>query len=136
MKKIVTNEYFCPSCNTPLKIENHIILTAIPEGKIGGIILFEPKLGNFNIVKHPGCEIRPGEKVEFYCPVCHSNLGVGEETLAEITHFDAHGNEYKILFSEIMGEQATFKIREGKVENYYGADSGKYMNFFGVGPEE
>jgi len=98
--------------------------------------LFEPKLGNFNIVKHETCEIRTGEQVDFLCPVCHANLGVGEETLAEITHIDMHGDEYKILFSEIMGEQATFKIKQGKVENYYGADSGKYMNFFGVGPDE
>ena len=42
---------------------------------------------------------------------------------------------YKILFSEIIGEQATYKIKAGKVYNAFGEDQSKYVNHFGKGPD-
>ena len=128
------NEYYCPHCNSHLKVNKYIILTAKQENGYGGIVLFEPKLGDYKIIKHNSCLLEEGERVEFLCPVCHKNLSSEKDNFAEITLKDPEGDEYKILFSEIIGEHATYKIKAGKVQASFGEDSQKYMNFFGSEP--
>ena len=80
------NEYFCPKCNSPLKISNHIILKAKIKGcnTNGTLILFEPKLGDFQVTIHPKCKIDDSKQVEFFCPLCQENLGNDENDLAKI----------------------------------------------------
>ena len=129
------NEYYCPHCKTPLKIDKHIILTAKPDKGTGGVVLFEPKLGDYNVVKHKECKMKENVHVEFFCPVCHKNLSSDKKNLAEILLVDPEGDEYQVWFSEIIGEQATYKIKAGKVFVAYGEDQAKYVNYFGTGPE-
>ena len=129
------NEYYCPHCKAPLKVGDHIILTAKVDKYKGGLILFEPKLGDYKIIKHGDCKIEDNTHVDFLCPVCHENLSTEKENLAEILLIDSDGDEYKILFSEIIGEQATYKIKAGKVYNAFGEDQSKYTNHFGKGPD-
>lgn len=129
------NEYYCPYCKTPLKTHKHIILTAKTDQGSGGIVLFEPKLGDYNIIRHKDCKLKENIRVEFFCPVCHNNLSSDKKNLAEIILIDTEGDEYKVWFSEIIGEQATYKIKAGKVYKAYGEDQAKYMNHFGTGPE-
>ncbi|MCF6366492.1 MAG: hypothetical protein L3J35_09865 [Bacteroidales bacterium] len=131
----MTNEYYCPHCKAQLKVGNRIILTAKVDKYKGGLILFEPKLGDFKIVKHKSCKIEENTHVDFLCPVCHENLSTAQENLAEILLVDSDGDEYGIMFSEILGEQATFKIKAGKVYDAFGNDQNKYINHFGKGPE-
>lgn len=128
------NEYYCPQCRTPLKVDEHIILTAKSDKGRGGLVLFEPKLGDYNIIKHKECMMSENTHVEFFCPVCHKNLSSDKKNLAEILLVDTEGDEYEVWFSEIIGEQATYKIKAGKVYNAFGEDQDKYMNFFGSGP--
>ena len=125
------NEYYCPHCKAPLKVDEHIILTVKLKENKGGLILFEPKLGNYKITKHKNCTYDDKMHVEFLCPVCHKNLSSQHENLAEILLVDDQGDEYEVWFSEIVGEHATYKIKAGKILNAYGEDQSKYMNFFG-----
>lgn len=129
------NEYYCPYCKTPLKIDSHIILTAKTDKGKGGIVLFEPKLGDYKIISHKECKLKENVRVEFFCPVCNKNLSSDKKNLAEINLTDAEGDEYKVWFSEIIGEEATYKLKAGKVYKAYGEDQAKYMNHFGTGPE-
>ena len=129
------NEYYCPHCKTPLKIDNHIILTAKTDQAGGGIVLFEPKLGDYNIIWHKDCKIKENVRVEFFCPVCYKNLSSDKKNFAEILLIDSEGDEYEVWFSEIIGEQATYKIKAGKILGAYGEDQAKYTNHFGTGPE-
>jgi uncharacterized protein YbaR (Trm112 family) len=129
------NEYYCPHCRAALKVNEQIILTAKVDDKKGGLILFEPQLGDYKIIKHKECQYDNNKHVEFLCPVCHKNLSAEHENLAEILLIDDQGDEYEIWFSEIVGEHATYKIKAGKVFNAYGEDQSKYMNFFGKSPE-
>ncbi len=131
----MTNEYYCPHCKAHLKVDKHIILTAKIDKNKGGLILFEPKLGDFNILKNKNCKLEEKSHVDFLCPVCHASLNNEQENLAEILLVDSEGDEYNILFSEIIGEQATYKIKTGKVFNAYGDDQSKYLNHFGKGPD-
>ena len=129
------NEYYCPYCKTPLKVDEHIILTAKSDKGKGGIVLFEPKLGDYNIIKHKECKMSENTHVEFFCPVCNKNLSSDKKNLAEILLIDREGDEYQVCFSEIIGEQATYKIKAGKVFGAYGDDQAKYVNYFGTVPE-
>ena len=129
------NEYYCPHCRASLKVDKHIILTVKTEKYKGGLILFEPKLGDYKILKHKDCQFKEDMHVDFLCPVCHENLSTKHENLAEILLVDSEGDEYEIWFSEIIGEQATYKIKTGKVFGAYGEDQAKYVNHFGTRPE-
>lgn len=131
------NEYFCPVCKSPLKISNHIILHGKPtnSNELGGLVLFEPKLGDFEVTTHSSCKMKDGVHMEFYCPVCHENLSAESEVLAHISMRDSDGDLYEIWFAEIMGEQATYKIKAGELTEKYGEDSDKYMNHWGSEPK-
>ncbi len=129
------NEYYCPHCKASLKVDNHVILTAKGDKNKGGLVLFEPKLGDFNIISHKDFNLENNTHVDFLCPVCHKNLSTKKENLAEILLIDSDKDEYRILFSEIIGEQATYKIKAGKVYNAFGNDQNVYVNHFGTGPE-
>ncbi len=130
------NEYFCPKCNSPLRISNHIILKGKPSDSdvFGNLILFEPILGDFKVTSHPSCQMKEGVRMEFFCPVCNANLSADNDHLAHINMTDTEGDNYEIWFSEISGEQATFKIKAGQIAVKYGADSHKYTNHWGSGP--
>ncbi|NOZ45307.1 MAG: hypothetical protein GXO79_00845 [Chlorobi bacterium] len=134
--KLKGNDYICPYCNGHLRANNKIILSAKKENGDAGLLLFDPQLGNYKVLNHPSFLITEGENVELFCSICHENLVAKEfdEHLAKIKMTDDIGNEYDILFSKVVGEKCTYKIRDGKVE-YYGADSGHYTNFFGETPK-
>ena len=56
------------------------------------------------------------------------------ENLAKVLMLDEKNNEYEILFSEIVGEKCTYKIKEEDIE-LFGDHASKYMNFFGEIPK-
>jgi hypothetical protein len=130
------NDYFCPKCNAPIKISNHIILKAIPKSSntLGSMVLFEPILGDFRVTTHKTCTMKDGMHIEFYCPICNANLSAEDEYLTHINMTDSDGDNYEIWFSEITGEHATYKIKAGKIADKYGEHSSKYTNHWGSFP--
>ena len=127
------NNYYCPKCSGNLNIGGYIVLTAKSEDEKGSIMFFQKDLGDYKVLKHPDSLIRTGNHFEFFCPVCSENLSSGNENLAEVLMKDSDGDVYKILFSEIMGEKATYKIKGSDVQPF-GSDSRKYVNYFGIEP--
>ena len=47
--------------------------------------------------------------------------------LAKVIMIDEDNNEYDILFSKVVGEQATYKMKSGNIEAF-GADKNKYLD--------
>lgn len=132
MKK---NEYICPKCHGYLKVNQKIIFIAKKADGKSGIILLNPELGNYRQIFHKSFHIQEGEHLTFLCPICHRDLSALEinKNLARILMIDEEGIEYKILFSEIIGEKCTYKIYKDEVESF-GEDSSEYLNYFGKGP--
>ena len=85
-------------------------------------------------MKHPDFKIEEGEHVDFFCPICHSNLIVEKDTkkFTRIMMLEA-GDEYEILFSQIAGEKATYIIGE-KEFKAFGDDANGTTNFWGASP--
>ena len=127
MKKI----YYCPHCKAQLNVGNDIIFVASTKNKETGLILASEEVGNYSVTKDPLFAIEKGEHTEIKCPVCHKRLQVGNihENLAMIMMKNETGLESEIYFSEIYGEQCTYKITNLKKVETFGDDSEKY-NFW------
>lgn len=128
-------EYVCPYCRGYLMANTKLILTGRKADGKRGLILFNPKLGEYDVIKHESFEIKEGEQVEILCPLCHANLTdqTISNSLAKIIMIDEKGQESSIYFSEIYGMKCTYKIHEGSVESF-GEDSENYSNYWGAAP--
>lgn len=126
------NDYLCPYCKGHLKIDNDIIFAVRTKDQERGILLLSPKLGNYRWRKHDSLNLVEGERVETFCPMCHSNLRAinVNRNLAEVIMVDENGAEWEVFFSEIVGEHCTYKIQDSDVESF-GDDSDDYINYFG-----
>ena len=127
------NEYVCPYCRGSLKVDSDIVFAIRTKNEQRGLIMVSPELGNYRYRKHPDLDLEEGDRLETFCPMCHSNLkAINVNTnLAEVLMVDEDGDEYQIYFSEIVGEHVTFKIKDADMETF-GDDSEGYINFFGV----
>lgn len=130
------NRFLCPKCRSELKVKNNIIFTAKNEMGDKGIILFNQNLGNYNLIHDPNFSIDKGEHIHFFCPICHSNLGIPKvnEDLAEVIMIDSNEIEYEIIFSVVAGKQCTIKLKDNSIIEKYGDDADEYQNFWGAGP--
>jgi uncharacterized protein YbaR (Trm112 family) len=126
-------DYLCPHCRGALRVENDIIFAVKTKGGQRGIVLLSPKLGNYRVRKHEDLDLREGDHLETFCPICYSSLRAVEvnTNLAEVLMVDDKGDEYEIYFSEIVGEHSTFKIKDSELESF-GDDTDGYLNYFGV----
>jgi hypothetical protein len=129
------NNFICPYCRGQLKPHNKIILSCRKKDGTRGMILFNPKLGEYDILYHPSLKLEEGEHVDILCPLCHANLtdNTISRNLAKIMMVDQKENEFDIYFSEIVGMKCTYKIKGDKVEAY-GEDADEYRNFWGETP--
>ena len=127
--------YICPKCKSYLNIADKIVLSLKIKNKQEGLILFEKELGNYDVKKHDIIEYKKGDVLGFYCPICHENLAADDvnSNLAKIIMLDEKGKESEIVFSKVVGEHATYKLKENEIE-IFGEDSDKYLNHFGHTP--
>jgi uncharacterized protein YbaR (Trm112 family) len=127
------NNYLCPFCRGNLKVKDDIIFAIRTKADQHGLIMLSPKLGNYRVRKHDDLILTEGERLETFCPMCHSNLRAisVNPNLAEVLMVDGNGDEYEIYFSEIVGEHSTFKLKDSEMESF-GDDSEGYLNYFGV----
>lgn len=124
--------FICPRCKGYINVGQHIILSAKTEQGDAGLVLFNPEIGNYTSEKHPGFNVKVGEKYEFYCPICHQKLAADiHDNLSRIIMTDEEDKEFEILFSKIAGEQSTYKIIGESVE-IFGDHRSNYVDFISL----
>lgn len=98
--------------------------------------MLSPELGNYTILHDEHFSYKKGEHLDFFCPVCRTNLGIPEvnKDLAEVLMVDNKGVEYRIIFSEIAGKKCTIQVKGDKLVQAFGEDAEGYTNFWGAGP--
>jgi len=133
MKRI----YFCPACGATLNPNVKIILAASREGA-SGLLLFSPQPGNYEVIAPDELPLRPGDRLDFRCPVCGKSLtSRANENLAELGFRLSNGTEGRVHFARRYGEHATFYITTEEVRSYgENADAYSNLNFFGAGTVE
>ena len=131
----MAQDFHCPYCKGTLNVKENIVFAVKNHEGKRGLIFLNPELGNYQATTHPSFKVSEGERNEFVCPICHSNLAALEfnENLVKVLMSDENKRVYEVLFSGIAGEHCTYKLNSTKMEAY-GEDSDKYQNFFGEGP--
>lgn len=129
--------YLCPYCRGHLMPHTKVVLTARKESGKRGLVLFNPKLGEYDVIVHHTFKLDEGEHVDILCPLCHANLTdqTISSNLARIKMIDSSGCESDIYFSEIVGKKSTYKITPNKEVETYGQDAEDYQNFWGAEPK-
>jgi hypothetical protein len=130
------NDFLCPYCRGHLKPHNKVILSARKNSGKRGIILFNPQLGEYDILYHDTFKLQEGEHLDMLCPLCHANLTdhTMNQDLARIKMIDEAGKEFDIYFSEIFGMKCTYKIGVDKKVESFGSDADEFRNFWGESP--
>jgi hypothetical protein len=133
---MIENNFLCPKCRSQLVPNKKIVLLAKPSSGDSGLLLLSPKLGEYTATTHAAFQLSEGDKVDIFCPVCHADLGdyKDHQNLARVIMVDARGEEYDIVFSEIIGQRCTYKIHGDKIESF-GEDAEIYTNFWGEAPK-
>lgn len=124
------NKFICPECQGIINPKNELILSLKTKHDQVGLIFLEPELGNYSKYIESDIDVEEGEKVDIFCPICHTNLvePMVDANLVRIMMVDENDEKHHILFSGIFGEQCTYKVTKGKVEKF-GDDSSRYLNF-------
>ena len=126
------NHFYCPKCNSFLDVGENVIFTVKSQNGHQGLVLLSPELGNYNVQTNPRFEIEKGQKYEFYCPVCNTELASEvNENLTHLHMVDQENNEYEVMFSKIAGEKSTYTLI-GENVNMYGDDYGNYIDFINL----
>ena len=126
-------DYLCPYCKGKLNVNKNIVLSVHTESNNRGLIFISPELGNYKTITHPSFEIKEGEHLDIFCPICHANLQAIEidKNLAKVMMMDESQKVYEIVFSEIAGEHCTYKLVDQSIESY-GEHTEHYRNHFGA----
>ena len=126
------NDFLCPHCEGHMMIAGHIIFAAVrKKDNRTGVILLNPKIGDYTSVLHPSFKVDEGEEVDFLCPMCHKDLAAMDvnQKLVRIIMVDEYSDKHEIFFSGIAGEHCTYKITGAKIEST-GEASEKYLKYF------
>ncbi|MCF8307915.1 MAG: hypothetical protein K9I68_02785 [Bacteroidales bacterium] len=126
--------YYCPICRAHLRVGDNIVLAAKSPYNEKGLIFLNPEVGNYSKETHPDFEIREGEEYKFYCPVCHATLNDKEKKNLVKMNMEEEGTHYDFYFSNIAGEEVTYRISEQEVEKY-GYHKDRYEKYFDL-PDE
>lgn len=121
--------YYCPVCQSYLRVGNSIILSAKSPYNEQGLILHSPEVGDYSKTTHDDFKIREGENYTFYCPVCHATLNEREKGDLVKICLEEEDKHYDCYFSSIAGEQVTYKVFEQEVQQY-GFHKERYQKYF------
>jgi hypothetical protein len=133
---MLKKRFLCPKCSAELNPGTKIILKA-NLSSLKGLFLFSPSLGDYEVIHSDDFPAHAGEEIEFSCPICSFDLtSPRSEQFAELLIRQGE-EEGRVIFSKVMGEQATFLVMPKRTESF-GKDVDGYstVNFFGEGAKE
>ena len=123
MKK---NDYMCPKCKGHLNAAGYIIFSTKNKRNKKGLILLSPDVGSYTYKHHNNYNFEPGEMVDFFCPICQTDLRSSKNPeYAGITMIDHQNMEYEVLFSRKEGVKSTCVFSNEEVE-MFGEDAMDY----------
>jgi transcription initiation factor IIE alpha subunit len=118
--RLINNNYICPNCKGHLRVGNYLVFATKTENKHKGMILMSPVVGNYEYEHHEKFILNEGEKVNFYCPICHSDLTSAVNSDYAMVHMvcEEDGAEYELYFSKLKGNKSTYLVANDTVESF------------------
>ncbi len=125
------NDYTCPNCNGHLNVGSFLVFATKTERKHKGLIMMSPVVGNYESTTHEKFILNEGEKVDFECPICQSDLTSTQNKDYAMIHMVGveDGAAYDLYFSKISGNKSTYLVASDDVESF-GADALDFEGLF------
>ena len=107
------NQYICPHCRGYLKVGSCVVFKIRNTRREKGLLMMHQEGDNYSGIKHPSFYSEKGERIDFYCPLCMQSLDESlDENMVHVLMIDSSGDEQKVYFSRIPGEQSTYQLSE------------------------
>ena len=123
--------YKCPKCAAAINAKKNIILAAVSIDKKEnkGLALLHEDMGNYTVGMSASLDVKSGDIVEFFCPVCNSSLtSEKNDEMASFVRVDETGEETTIFISRTYGERCTFLVDDLKRVRSYGDSVKKFLD--------
>lgn len=125
----MSTKRICPKCRNNITVGNKVVLVGKTKNGLKGLVMLNAKLGDFKGEFSDDFTLVEGNVLKLLCPICHKNLSNSKnKNLAEILYIDENGVESTIMFSQIYGEQSTYRIVGNKIKETFGEHGDKYIN--------
>ena len=113
-------QYHCPKCNKSLSKGTKVqLLFKKPNQEELKQILLEPEPGNYDFYTTPPTNFNQGERVEFHCPKCKTDLTSKKDNdFVELKMMVNDFIFFEALFSCIYGDKRTYIITENDIDVY------------------
>lgn len=114
------NDYLCPKCKGHLNVGGVLVFATETHRKHKGLIMLNPKVGEYNYKHHPNYMLEKGELVDFHCPICHANLTSSKnKDHAMILMVGEDDNcDYELYFSKKAGNKSTYVVAKEEIEAF------------------
>ena len=125
------NDYICPNCKGHLNVGDYLVFATRTQRKHKGLLMMSPLVGNYEYVHHNNFVLNNGEKVDFECPICQSDLTSNQNIDYAMIHMVAEndGSEYDLYFSKETGNKSTYLVANDVVKSF-GEDALDYEVLF------
>lgn len=125
------NDYICPKCKGHLNVGGYLVFATKTKRKHKGLLLLNPKVGEYKYKNHPKFQLEKGEMVDFECPICQEDLTSqknGDYAMIYMIGEEDH-SEYELYFSKVAGKKSTYLVAHDNVESF-GEDAIDFEEFF------
>ncbi|PKP45445.1 MAG: hypothetical protein CVT95_08750 [Bacteroidetes bacterium HGW-Bacteroidetes-12] len=124
------NDYLCPSCKGHLNVGGQLVFATKTERKHKGLILLNPKIGEYSYKAHPKFHLEKGELVEFFCPLCKVDLSAKKQKDHAMINMisDEDNMEYELYFSKKAGNKSTYLVAKDVFQTF-GEDAIDFSEF-------
>ena len=114
------NDYMCPKCKGHLNVGGKVVFATRTHRNHKGLLMMNPKVGEYNYEHHENFHLEKGEKVDFECPICQADLTSEKDAdHAMILMYEAEDNaEFKLFFSKIAGKRSTYVVANDNIEAF------------------
>jgi hypothetical protein len=131
----MANDFLCPICRGQLRIVNSIVISVKTKTHKKGLLFLNAAIGNYEKITHPTFEIKEGDELTVFCPICHTTLNREENPhLVKLVMIDDKGLDVDVFFSVVVGEKCTYVVKD-KIVQEAGPDVKLYERYFDI-PEE
>ena len=127
------NDYLCPQSKGHLNVGGYVVFATRTESKHKGLLMLNPRPGDYSYRHHDKFKLKPGEKLDFECPMCQADLTAKENpdfAMIKMIVADDHC-DYNVYFSRKEGEKSTYIVADDNIQTF-GDDALDFDDIFDI----
>jgi len=114
------NSFVCPSCKGHLNVGEKLVFATHTKRNHKGLILLSTTVGEYDYEHNDKFQLETGEKVDFRCPICQTDLTSKTNNEHAMIHMIGveDNSLYEVYFSKIAGNKSTYIQAHGNIEAF------------------